>query len=321
MIAKNGVYAEDFVKFLHIADPHLNSSTPCSRVDDYAETSVEKLHTLIDLMVERGLKALVMSGDVFHKNQQSLIYLSKVFEAFVRMRNSGIRVYTNFGNHDLAFDKVENIDKSPLWLLIQAGLIIPIGRLVLPNGVEIVGVHYPDEVEKAEKDNMICVCHRFFESSLHSKTYSEGELINLGYRMYLMGHDHVPYEDYILENGARIIRPGSFMRTTAHGYNLSREVYAYEINTDDMSVERISLKVKPAESVFSSAVLNTDGLSMRKASEEMQEQIGALLDKMDSSGVSGGSVYEFLDAMPLEKRVKERIEAYLIQNNIYRKVG
>lgn len=321
MPSSYGVYSTKEVRFAFVGDLHLNSSTPSSRVDDYAETSLEKLETLSETLRGLNIRTILLAGDVFHKNQQSLIYLGKVFETFVKLRELGFEVYTIYGNHDLAFDKTENIDKSPLWLLVQAGLIYPLKTLVLGNGVEVEGTHYPEDICGAGEGNKISLSHRFFESDLSSRSYKEDELISLGYQMYLMGHDHVPYDTYTMGNGVKVVRPGSFMRTTAHGYNLIRDVFVGIVNSEDMSVELIKLKVRPAESVFSSAVINSTELSMKKVNIELQYQIGQLLDKMEGQNGSGGSVYAYLDAMDVGVEVKTRVEEYLIQNNIYRREG
>ena len=95
-----------------IGDLHLNSSTPVSRIDDYANTSIEKLETLLDICVSRKYNKIILLGDVTHKYQQPLSYIYKVMEVFNKFKNI-------LDKHDplvvrLFDDMIEAFDKHQL---------------------------------------------------------------------------------------------------------------------------------------------------------------------------------------------------------------
>lgn len=121
-----------------IGDPHLNSTRPISRIDDYPAASIEKLAQIRDAMIACDSKVAVILGDVWHKREQSFQYLCGVCDVLKSFADAGILVTTIVGNHDIAYEQMGTLDQRPLGLLFKTGLIKHLSRLdlVIPKEAE-----------------------------------------------------------------------------------------------------------------------------------------------------------------------------------------
>ena len=95
-----------------IGDCHFHYKSPISRIDDYPNTCLEKLDTLLEICTNRDYKHLVILGDVFNKPTQSIEYLYKVISKLDKFKKNNINVYSIYGNHDLIFDKLAIVNIS-----------------------------------------------------------------------------------------------------------------------------------------------------------------------------------------------------------------
>lgn len=173
-------------------------------------------------------------------------------------------------------------------------------------------------------DYNICVAHKYFEFDLSpAESLWSRDLDKLGYNAYLLGHDHVPYEDKTLIDSelgeVKIIRPGSLTRGTKHGYQLNREVYIVDIVIDgSVRYERRALAVRPASEVFKSEAVDT--VSVSTLSKGIKTRLNSLVSKIYSRDGAKIDVYEILDGSEetVDREVKARIENYLVARGIMR---
>ena len=156
-----------------------------------------------------------------------------------------------------------------------------------------------------------------FGLSTGSDNLKKKDVINLGYDMYALGHDHVTYPLEMVEK-ASIVRPGSFMRGTGHKYNLARGVCVDVLRFKDKRavVERVNLDVQTAEMVFSATA--TDKVDLKALNEDLKSQFNSLLSMLESPKVEGVTVYKIMDDMTIQPKVKERIEQYLEDFGVFR---
>lgn len=316
-------------KLLFTGDWHLNSSTPKSRIDDYADTTLKKLKQIKDICVENDIKVVIQSGDLFHKNRQPLSYVNRVLEVLKGFRDEGIQIYAIAGNHDLAYGKLRYLNKSPLGNVFMSELVKPLDELSIKTSegyeVKVNGFHYPDEIESAEdSDISICVAHRFYNYKFEKKSLRKEDIKELGYNIYLLGHDHINHKPKQVE-GSVILRPGSVLRGSSYTYNLERDVWCEiikfngEENKPKLSFGRKKLDIYPAEQIFTSAVFHKQDEEEEEFNSisELTENIDELLNQMENVK-SQNPVYTVLDEMRIEEEVKERIELYLNNFGIYR---
>lgn len=314
-------------KFAVIGDMHLNAATPKSRIDDYPKTMMEKMAILRRHLISRGVKHLILLGDIFHKAKQPSDFEFRVAEEFLKFRKEGIEVYSIFGNHDQQYDRLDTYDKTSLGLMFLTGVISPFTKITFERegkrNVNLYGCHFPNDVpEVGDFDSYnILVAHKFYEYNLDKDSLTKEELEKHPFKMYLLGHDHVPY-DMVTQRTSdglvRIVRPGSFSRGTAHSYNNTRMVYVDIISiTDKVDVVRDTLPVKKPEEIFSASVI--DKVDMKGLSNDLSKQLSDLITKLYEVEDNGGSVYSVLDATEVDPKIKARIESYLYEAGILRK--
>lgn len=309
-----------------IGDPHLHGSTPKSRLDNYPETSIQKLAMLRREMVKRGCKYLFIAGDIFHIPKERSDYEFMVIQEFLRFKEAGIKVFISTGNHDIQNDRLDTIEKSTLGILYLTEVVYPFVKVTFKRGektpIVITGLHFPNEVEPITEFgayNILC-CHKFYNVPADKDSLLKKDLENYGYNMYICGHDHIPYEleKVPTKDGVvSIVRPGSFMRGTSHNYNTKRLVYMDEIRFNGkVEVERHTLPVKDPKDIFPASVTDKveDG-----SLKDISKQLADLVTQMYESKSSNNSVYSILDESPVDIKIKKRIVEYLESHGIFRK--
>lgn len=316
---------QDKARFMVVGDMHLNYATPKSRIDDYAETMMAKLSLLRQSMIENEVKYLICLGDIFHKPKQPVDFLFRVMMEFSKFKIAGLRVFSIFGNHDLLYDRLDSYQRTSLGLMEFADFIEPFSQITFTGGsrdVVIYGVHYPNELpEVSDFDSYNIVAAHMFYNIGADNTINKKELDKNNFQMYLLGHDHVPYDLKVEKTKSglvRIVRPGSFSRGTAHAYNNARMVYVDIVSVDEkVEVIRETLNVKKPDEIFSASVV--DKVDNEEFQSMLSKQLNDLVTLLYSTNSSGGLIYKFLDEAVVEKRVKNRIETYLTEAGIYRK--
>lgn len=317
---------KDF-KITFVGDMHLNHLAPKSRVDDYPQTGLDKLALLRRTMIERGSKYLICPGDVFHKAKQPTEFEIRVMREFQKFKEEGIRVFVIAGNHDLLQDRPDSFDRTTLGLMYISGTFEPFTeiRFKRKDSLDVVlhGVPYNTEIPylKSYEDYNVLVGHEFFEFSLDKDSIVRSDCDLMGYNMMLLGHDHVPYDDVLVDTSfgsTRIVRPGSFMRGTSHNYNTNRMVYADTISFDGMvEVVRDTLPVKKPAEIFPASVM--DKIDDKEQVRDLSKQFMELVSRLYETDDNKVSVYSVLDETEMDVDVKKCIEAYLEQYGIFRK--
>lgn len=299
------------LKITLVGDAHLNDKTPSSRQDDFPLTSINKLEELFKICLANDYKNLIFLGDMFHKPTQSLIYLVKVMNIFTKFKNHGINVYSIIGNHDVVYSKSEYIDKSSLGILFASNLVKPLDKLEFDE-VNIYGFNYDEDIpilsDKENKFNL-CVAHRFYNAKFENDL-DKHKCKALNYDIYALGHEHLPYAP-LVEDDFAIYRPGRFMRGTADNYNIEGEgVYIDTLKFDNghYTHTRDIIPTTKSSEIFTIKALNKDVKD--RELEALADKVNILLDKMDLKSDSG-SIFTLLDSLPMDNRIKVRIESYL----------
>lgn len=326
LLDREFVFNEE-VEFAVVGDMHLSSSTPKSRIDDYPQTMVDKLSLLRRHLLDRGINKVILLGDIFHKSKQPSDFEFRVAREFLRFKEDGIKVFCITGNHDLQFDRLDTYEKSSLGLMYLTDVLIPFSRITFKRegkrDVNIYGCHYPNDIpDISDFDSYnILAAHKFYEFNMDKDSIRKEDLEKNGFSMYLLGHDHVPYDLLTMRTSSgvvRIVRPGSFSRGTAHAYNNTRMVYIDIVRIKDkVEVVRDTLQVKKPEEIFSASVL--DKLDTKDLSNVLSKQLSDLVTKLYESDDSESSVYKILDSTQVDPKVKGRIEGYLYDAGIFRR--
>lgn len=303
---------------LLIGDPHFDSQTPISRIDDYRETTLKKLYSLLSLALSHKAKTVITAGDFFHKYQVPISYLNEVIEVLKKFKDNDIDFYSLIGNHDLPHDKMVYFNSTPLSLLFKSGLVKHLRNETLGNteffGLDFTEIDRADELnEKAFDSNKkykFLVMHYATDNTIANESISRASLNN--FTAVLSGHDHMPYG----RDGAMpiMLRPGSFMRRTKDEYNLERtDVIVYKYDEMTSEITELSLPgVEAPNVIFSEHAFSS---STRELLETMSAHFSSEFFSKKSQ-----NIFEILDnlAESVDKDILSRIEKELTKSGLSR---
>ena len=314
-----------------VGDLHLSCVTPTSRIDNYADTSIEKLESLLNICITRGYDKIVFLGDITNKPQQSLNYIYRVMEVFNEFKKNNITLYAIVGNHDVPYDKSSYLNRTSLGLLFQSNLLKHLKEeSFIFNGyrVKVFGYDYENIISPVRAlentgDVNICCCHRYYNYSYSNTSLTKNNIIDLDYDIYCAGHEHQPYE-LTKVNNKLVIRPGRFMRGSSDNYNIEDTSVYMDVIQFMGSKEKPSIQVireviptKSPNEIFSTKALTKDNGD--KVLSSLSEKVTSLLDKMDFKGSTNNlDVYQILDELEVDSKIKNRIETYLQAEGINR---
>lgn len=250
-------------KIAFISDVHLDSNTPDSRVDDMLSTCIYKMEDILSKCIENKVKAVFFEGDVVNRYGTAAIAISRFIEVLMKFRASGIELFTILGNHDIARNSVDTLERSPLQIMFAAGIIqhINLSTNVTINGDTLITpvdyTEFPISASESFSYNIL-LAHMFFDANKfmaddkHNLTQEQVE--SLGYDTIVLGHDHEKFDD-VLVGKTTIIRHGSLLRGTAHNYNFTRKPN-FLIMDMEHNFELIEVAHKDYKDIVSNYVLN-----------------------------------------------------------------
>ncbi|MGN8644686.1 metallophosphoesterase family protein [Gracilibacillus sp. HCP3S3_G5_1] len=94
------------ISFIHCADLHLDSpfkglkNIPADLLAAIRKSTFHTLDYLIEQAIQHQVDFVLMVGDIFDQEQQSLQAHMALLQAFQRLQEHQIKVYLSFGNHD-----------------------------------------------------------------------------------------------------------------------------------------------------------------------------------------------------------------------------
>jgi DNA repair exonuclease SbcCD nuclease subunit len=293
---------------LFIGDPHLDSRTPVSRSDDYRATTITKLRSLLTLAINRGSRAVVATGDMFHRYDVPISYLNEVIQVLKEFKEAGIDFYSIIGNHDLPHNVMDYFKNTPLALLFKSGLVkhLTTGSSILLKNSIITGLDFTEDIEVHNDLKelfpdlvRILVMHYATENTVPGDNVSTAQLNQ--FHKVVAGHDHSYYPPLFKDN-VRVYRPGSFTRRTKDEHNLTRNIKIYEYKDHNQSMTELVLpNLDPAANIFREKVftVNLENLYNNSYSKFFSDL---------SEDKEYTSIVEILEDMPPEVN-KESIDA------------
>ena len=308
-------------KMAIVGDMHLSSRTPSSRLDDYANTSIDKLDKLLNLCIKEDIKYVVSLGDTFNTPTDTLLYVNRVMQKLKEFERNGIFFYSILGNHSCANMKHENVDKSSEGILYISHLIreLQYEPFTSPSGytIGLYGYHYSQPINlptKGDKIN-ICVAHKGYNEA-YDGSLTKTSCLELGYNIYCLGHFHQPYNP-LYEANYSVIRPGRFMRNTADEFNFTNEInidVLHFLGTKErpkITTQRLTLNVDDYTKTFSTKVL-TKCKENDKYLSSLSSRVQDLMLKMDMSyEAKDDDIFNILDRLDVDYRIKDNLILYL----------
>ncbi len=307
--------------FGFLGDIHADSAQPTSRIDDYSSTVLKKLVSVRDICVENNVTHLMLLGDVFNKIAMPNELINKVGKTFQSFKEKGIEVYSIVGNHDLSRNTIDTLEKSPLSILFNFGVIkhIHVGRRIVINKKTLItGLDYTDELVRGNSKasvNILCA-HRFYQNDHDEANISFEDVSDLGYDSIVLGHDHVQYP-IVREGRTDIVRPGSLTRGTSHDYNFFQTPRFYALFNVNYyhrdNWETYDIPCMDADKIMSSHAKN-----QKKVKKDLSSIMSDLVSRISmESGKKSDSIYDSVkNDEGLDPKVKNLLLRYFKESFI-----
>ena len=201
------------------SDIHIRHTKPRARRDAFFLTQFKKVDYILQYCSEHGAAALLVAGDVFDTPFVPFFVVGQYTGLFRRKLRS-TKLIAVFGQHDLRYHSLEQVENTPLHLLLLATDGVraqPDSPVVLGDSVKVYGVSWGEKIHPPD-DNCFSVLliHRMVTKSgalFPGQTdYIEAKklLSKTGYDLIVTGDNHEPFYEEL--NGRLLINNGSLVR-------------------------------------------------------------------------------------------------------------
>jgi DNA repair exonuclease SbcCD nuclease subunit len=258
--------------FLFRTDVHVADKSPDSWKGDYPSEIWSNLEQIGVLAKQNQVTAVIDGGDFFHvkaptRNSHGLVAkVARIHAAYP------CPVLSIEGNHDMAYNNLETIERQPLGVLYDTGVFRHLREEVYEADgcrVRIVGCPFvPDRglnflrsLKKQPGDtHMIAIVHALagknppahVEDFFGEPVFRYGDLIfDDGPDVYCFGHWHRDQGIEVID-GRWFVNQGAVSRGALVRENLERtpKVALIVVEGQDINVTPIPLKVAPAAEMF-----------------------------------------------------------------------
>lgn len=282
-----------------IGDLHFDNRTIKSRIDDLLITANNKLKDIFTKCQQHNVKIVIFQGDVFNRTNISYETLNLFANTLMHFKNlnSNLQIYSIIGNHDMLRNNVNLMQKTPLQLLFNFGII---EHIYLKNKLQvniknensqikkmlITPVDYVEYPPKADENfaTNILIAHMFYNKSDvvsdAEHNLKNSDVKNLNYDFIFLGHDHEEYPPESI-NKTILYRQGAIIRGTSHNYNFERKpcflILKNLYNLSQNSIEKITITCQDYKNVISSYIANKKLLNLKNI---LQENLKYLASKL-----------------------------------------
>lgn len=310
--------------YYFVGDLHLTDVNPKSRIDDYPSSILNKLTSIFTKAREEDVKAIFFLGDVFHKpGGLSTRYLNRVIEVF---QKSPCPCYTIIGNHDIPYNRLEDVDNTSLGILFKSKALLHLDKYDINDKIGVYGYDYGidiSQLEKPDKDVAICLSHSYGEDvsfgSSDKPEFFKWSSLNLNpFNYYVLGHDHSYHKPMTVFLDSTLYRVGALSRQTSAVTDTKRipKILRMVVDGDRVLFEEIEVEHLPAEQCFNTHALNKDN---KVDTIDFSSSLEEVLSNLNFSIT--GSIFDIIDQMDLDKDVLDVLEEYLRNKFIVRKSG
>lgn len=234
-----------------LSDVHLLSKDAPARLDNVAETALNKLQYVLDF-AEIIKASIIQAGDLFDKPRDWYL-LPQVMEM---IKQSGVDVYSIYGQHDTYMYSENTRDATNLGILIKAGLVTLLSStpVIISDSIALYGASYgqaiPEPDNKRYLYNVLVIHAPIAEESpyntneyMDAKKFLQG---NKGYDLILCGDIHMSFNITMGKN--RIVNTGPMIRKEGRAYNFTHKPHFYVLEGDKLT--RHDIPHLPAEEVL-----------------------------------------------------------------------
>lgn len=213
----------DEIVLASIGDLHLTLDPPTFRSDEknWLECQAKYLGQVKDVVATYSVP-LVCTGDIFDDGWREKKCSPELINFVIKHLPT---CYAVAGNHDLPHHRVDQIERSAYWTLVEAGVVKHLHQPFpheTQNGLHLWGASWGEEIKKpkSSKYDNILVCHKYVwnEGAAFPGVPKEDHWSYVplaGYTAATFGDNHRPF--LINDNfaGCSFLNGGTFMRRRA----------------------------------------------------------------------------------------------------------
>lgn len=306
-------------KFLLINDIHLSDRPPAHRKPSYADDIFAKLYDCKQIAAIHACDYTILTGDVFHVPRANAVTHSLVSRTIAAFRDWPTPIYAIAGNHDLPEIGIEGLDRQPLFVLQQAGVINILNNdgFWANDGQTYVRMHGYDGNDLAKYSMKrpkgcrfyILVCHDMLAPAGNypfSFICRDDIVSSLEYDAVFYGHVHWDMGATRVK-GTYFVSAGSLSRVAKNDDNISRSmrVAIACVNDGVFSVEYAPLpSAKSSQEVFID-----DSLHLQNQDEKFSEYVRTIA----SHNVEVVDLSDYLINLQIDPAIKEKVRYYLFE--------
>jgi len=301
------------MKILIFSDSHIRASTPRCRKDNFPTALWEKFRQITQIILDRGINAVLMGGDLFDTPNPSISIVNSYLQLFTYWK---IPIYSIVGSHDKFGYNNDTLYRTGLGTLIASGAVQLLNETQrIGNNTQIAGVsHSYDLDEHPETDYyrkklnpdeyLIEVCHgMLLDVPWKFSKHTNVKEIRTEADLCVGGHYHPGFSAIQVEN-TTVVNVGSLGRVE----NIHRKFPPGVIVVDTDIVGKEFWEFIPLN--VSEDVFRTKEIKVEKAYENINTFIQLLKDR--SNNFECGNIKELIVTVgKKEKYSKEIIEKAL----------
>ena len=215
------------ITFIHAADLHLDSpfkglaDTPPHIFQEIKDSTFLALDKLVDMAIEKQVDFILISGDLFDNEKQSLKAQIRLKKAFERLKEYDIAVYLSYGNHDYINGNIHKVTYPDNVFIFPDEEVRSF--LYEKEGVPLASISGFSYVNRAVEDNKtseymiqhpeatfhIAMLHGSIQGNADHVPYAPfqiSELVSKDFNYWALGHIH---KRAVLKENPFIVYPGN----------------------------------------------------------------------------------------------------------------
>jgi DNA repair exonuclease SbcCD nuclease subunit len=302
------------VKFIYITDTHLTYQSFRTRLDDPAQTGIDKLQWVLELALVNNIRMVVHGGDFFNAPAQQTYFLNRLIQLIQMYKRKGVILYSVVGNHDVHGINYDHYKYASIGVLTNTDTVQLLGDVELEDKTILRGLSAYEMVNAENRfDVSYLVVHGAVNEDIGERQgiingvpveggiyYTSKQLKDIfpNLRGILWGHLHHETAVTRTLEDLLLVNPGSLMRVSTAEENNRIPKVAYVDTAANTAMLHTLAIAQPYQLVF-----NLTAKVLKKASEL---EVSKFLSMISSSVVSSVSlmdiVQELLDKLPPNDR-------------------
>ena len=263
------------VKFIFASDIHITNKAPKARLDDYVKSQYRKLSYLFKYSAEKGVDAILFAGDVFDTPFVPNKTIKSYIELINNTKDPSCLLCCIYGQHDLVYHSLANIENTPLAVLLAGTGGIQLGKtpVILKDEVALYGLSWDEPYPKIEGTDKLVNVLLAHLTVVADKELFPGQknfviakrlLYNTPFDILVTGDNH---QRFISEfNGKYLFNNGSIMRMNISQRDFRPSFTYVEVDNKSVKYELVYFPIK--DNVFKETVLSKVGVLKTEADED-----------------------------------------------------